>query len=443
MARKRRSYELRLSGKTARFAGAGFGVLLLVACIGCVLYTASPDKPTEPDAPPARFKPEPLARLDRIEGWIPSWTDEAAIAREAAAAGFTDLLFFHGTVAEDGSVKLEDEKGLAGGLANIGRARSWLTVTNHGKSLATPLGAAGMSDHVDSLLAAFKRSGCMHLDLDYESLTRAQAEALLDLANMLKPRMPRGAELAYTLQPVDSALRPEQRPAYRRLMESPHVYTMRVMMYDYHWRTSLPGALCPMPAFERLIREWAEYAHKLTMCLPLYGYNWPRPEDTSIPRADVVTLRDVPNLAGKPGFDAVWMRDEAELAVRYSQDGVTRMVAAPSYQAIQRRVEHMLDWGVPAVSFWQLSCASPASVAAVCKRNATATENISFDQGDNWNSWLEPFKRRVCKIVIADGSMTLDEIAAAHGVSRSNMFRFNEHIDDGKLAGRTVYVPLP
>src|SRR5690606_18414332 len=143
-----------------------------------------------------------------------------------------------------------------------------------------------------------------------------------------------------------------------------------------------------MPAFERLTREWAAHAHKLTMCLPLYGYDWPRPDDLSIPRADVVTLRDVPHLAAKPGFEAAWMGHDGELAVRYTQGGVTRMAAAPSYRAIQRRVEHMLDWGIPAVSFWQLSCAPPSSVSAVCARGVNAREDISYDELASWNVWL-------------------------------------------------------
>ncbi|MCB9933157.1 MAG: hypothetical protein H6841_07035 [Planctomycetes bacterium] len=431
-----RGFELRLQGKTARVAGVAFGVMLLAATIGCVLYSNG-TQGSAPDAPPERSRPAPLERLDRVEGWVPYWADEEQIAGSARKAGFTDLLFFHGSVAADGKVKLEDEPGLKAGLAAAGELRRWLTVTNHGGSLAAPLSDSGMDDHADSLLAAFERSGCDHLDLDYESLSSTQAAALLTLAEKLAPRLPFGARLSFTLQPVDGQLRPEQADAYRRLLDSPNVYSVRLMMYDYHWRGSLPGALYPLPAYKRLLEFWAAHTHKLTLCLPLYGYDWPRPEDTSLPRAEVVTLRDVKALRARPGFDAVWMEHEAELAGRY--DG--HMVALPSLRAIQTRVELGLDWGVPAVSFWHLGCADPAPVRQVCERDVLAVEAIAYDHGEGWSQWIDSFKRRVCKVITTDGSRTLEELAEAHGVPRATMYRFNEQIEGGELRNRTVFVP--
>lgn len=436
--RTRRGFELRLNGKSAQAAGVAFGVIALVATIGCVIYSSGASG-AAPDDPPVRFTPEPLDKLDRVEGWVPYWTDEAQIARDAAAAGFTDLLFFHGSVDDGGRVKLEDEPGLARGLAGAGDARCWLTVTNHGGSLREAL-TGDVDAHIESLLSAFQRSGCRHLDLDYESLDYAMADGLVGLCEKLAPRLPEGAMLGLTLQPADSHLRPEQRGLYLRLLESPHVYTVRMMMYDYHWKNSLPGALYPMPAFRRLVKEWGEHAHKLTLALPLYGYDWARPEDTSIPRADVVTLRDMPALANKAGFDAVWMRDEGELAARYNDGGV-RMAALPSLRAIQARVEYMLDWGVPGVSFWHIACANPSEVRASCERDVPPRDAVSYDQGRNWGDWLDPWKLRVCRTIIADGTQTLDAIATEHGVSRSVMYRFNEHITGTQIRGETVYIP--
>ncbi|MCB9896335.1 MAG: hypothetical protein H6839_18035 [Planctomycetes bacterium] len=443
MRRRRKSggrgFELRLNGWAARAAGIGFIVLIAGALIGCVVYSGG-DPVFYPDQPPERFKPTPLDKLDRIEGWVPSWGDEARIAAEASAAGFTDLLFFHGSVAESGEVSIEDPAGLAAGLKAAVGTRRWLTVTNHGGSLETPLGS-GLGAHVESLLDAFAASGCDHLDLDYESMNRSQAEGLATLVERLEDRLPAGSRLSLTLQPVDSRLRPDQRDVYRRLLESPLVYTMRLMMYDYHWRGSLPGALYPMPAFNRLLQEWAEFAHKLTLCLPLYGYDWPRPEDTTLPRAEVVTLRDVGKLSAKPGFDAVWMREQAELAARYNSGGVTHYAALPSLRAITARATAGLDWGVPAVSFWHLGCASPADIPPACRRNAEPREAVGYDSGESWADWMDPFRHRVCDAITADGERSLEQIGEAHGVSRATMYRFNEHIAGDDLAGRTVYVP--
>jgi hypothetical protein len=93
------------------------------------------------------------------------------------------------------------------------------------------------------------------------------------------------------------------------------------------------------------------------------------------------------------------------------------------------------------VAFWHLGCASHARVADVCRRGATPVEAISYDNGTSWDTWVEPFKRRVCRVINADGTQTLEAIGEAHGVPRSNMYRFNEQIIGADLRGQTVYVP--
>lgn len=437
MARRRRRIQIELGGRAATIAAAAFGVLLLGLLIGCVVYQAGDPTPAGNELP-QRTRAEPLAALDRIEGWVPSWADEATITREAVNAGFTDLLFFHGTVAESGTVKLEDPAGLEKGRAAavLGAVRTWLTVTNHGKSLEAAL-ISDMDAHAAAVVSAFEQSRCQHLDLDYESLTTAQANALPELVRKLAGMLRAGTRIALTLQPVDEVHRPEQRQAVRELLALREVYTVRFMMYDYHWRTSLPGALCPMPAYMRVLDTWAGYAHKLTMCLPLYGYNWPRPEDATLPRADTVTLREVPALLAG-GMQSAWMRGEGELAGRVEG---ARMAALPSHRAITLRVEAALDYGVPAVSFWQLGCAKLAPVVAACRRGAAVSEG-EHPELTSWETWIEPYKRRVCRVITGREGESLDEIARREGIERGVMYRFNEQLTQpGNTGGQTVYVP--
>ncbi|MBX3460579.1 MAG: hypothetical protein KF696_11555 [Planctomycetes bacterium] len=433
MARKRR-FEIRLNGRSAQIAGALFGVAMLAAlAIGCVVRNLEP----RPEPPPRRFSPTPLERLDRLEGWVPSWTDEPQVVEQATKAGFTDLLFFHGTVDEQGGVKLEDAGNLERGrnLAVLRGARTWLTVTNHGKSLEGALGPGRLKAHADRLTRLLADSRCQHLDLDYESLTTAHANALPELAQLLADRLDAGTRLAFTLQPVDSVLRPQQIDAVTKLLKMPQVYTVRFMMYDYHWSGSLPGALCPIDAYRRLLDHWAPYAHKLTMCLPLYGYDWPEPPDAGVPKAKSVTINDWPKLASQPQFTAAWMKQEAELAVRYKG----QWAAVPSFRATTLRVTTALDMGVPAVSYWHLGCGKLAEVANAGNRGADVPEPLAYTELESWDAWLVPFKRRVCKVVTGDGR-TLDQYASDYGVSRFNMNRYNEHIS-GSTLGQEVFIP--
>ncbi len=380
----------------------------------------------------------PLASLERIEGWIPYWVDGDAVAREAIAAGFTDLLLFHGTVDADGNVLLENPDRLeqARSRAAAKNVRTWLTVTNHGRSLEGALGPGRLAAHVDRLLEAFHASGCQHLDLDYESMTTAQALRLPELAGMLAARLDDDVKLSFTLQPVDDRYRRDQRPMVRELLQMPRVTTVRFMMYDYAWRNSLPGALCPLADYLRLLRKWAHDSEKLTVCLPLYGYDWPRPEDVSLPRAESVFLRDVPAL---PGATFYWMREEGELAARYTKDGVHHMVAVPSLRAVNERVQIALDQGIPAVAFWHLGGADLRSVVRASRRSSRPQEAVSYQEIAGWHSWIMPFKHRVSRVMISDGT-SLENLATRYNIPLPTIHRFNSHVQ-GSLYGQTIFLP--
>lgn len=433
--RRRRRFQLRLNGRAARIAAVGFMAALVAISVGCVIYDGARNVPSDHLPPPTR-NVQPIDHLSLIEGWVPSWADEAAIVRDAADSGMTGVLMFHGSIKPDGKVTLEDPKGLKAGVeaAHARDLATWLTVTNHGADMSATLGS-NIDAHVASLLAAWKQSGCGHLDLDYESLSLADIRNLEAAIESIDDGLPHHARLSLTLQPADSALRPDQLPVYLRLLANPDVACVRLMAYDYHWKGSLPGALYPMPAFKRLIDAYPEYRSKLILCLPLYGYDWPRPEDTTIPQGSTLVLRDL----GKfNGARALWMREEAELAV--FTEG--RAIAAPSLRAVRERVNVMLQQGVPGVSFWHLGCAQLKPVGKACREpDKDQTEALGYTEGETWRDWQTRFKQRVCKQHIAKAGESLESIGRQHGVERAAMYRFNEDLTNDSLAGKTVFVP--
>lgn len=433
--RRRRRIQLRLNARGTRIAGIGFLLALIAISVGCVFYPQGPR--ANQDAFPAPLRTSTaIDRLAVMEGWVPSWSDERALVNEAADAGFHGVLLFHGSIKADGKVVLEDPKGLAVGVETA-RARglaSWLTVTNHGADLSATLGR-NIDAHVASLLAAWRQSGCDHLDLDYESLGLADIRNLEAAITPIAQGLPGGTKLSLTLQPADSALRPDQLPVYRRLLANPAVDCLRLMAYDYHWKGSLPGALYPMAAFERLIAAYPEYRSKLVLCLPLYGYEWPRPEDCTIPQGKSIVLRDQ---AGIRHRTLHWMIEDAELAA--FGDGTA--TAVPSLRAVAERVSVMLAQGVPSVSFWHLGCGRLAKVADACRNpQKRPDEEVPYTIHPGWGAWQTTFKRRVCATYTAKAGDTLESIGKQHGVERAAMYRFNEELTNDGLAGRTVFVP--
>jgi hypothetical protein len=137
-------------------------------------------------------------------------------------------------------------------------------------------------------------------------------------------------------------------------------------------------------------------------------------------------------------MQSAWMREDGELAGRVEG---ARMAALPSHRAIAARVEAALDYGVPAVSFWQLGCAKLAPVVAACKRGADVSEG-DHPELASWEAWIEPYKRRVCRVTTGREGESLDEIAKREGIERGVMYRFNEQLTQpGNTGGQTVYVP--
>jgi spore germination protein YaaH len=304
--------------------------------------------------------------------------------------------------------------------------------------MAGALGPGRVDAHISSVLSAWRASGCGHLDLDYETLSLAQIRALEEAVGSIADGLAGNARLSLTLQPADGVLRPDQLPVYRRLLANPRVACLRLMAYDYHWRNSLPGALCPLPAFKRLIEAYPEYRSKLVMALPLYGYDWPRPDDATLPPAQSVSLRELEKLKGAR---ATWMLGDAELALEYN-NGARHMVAAPSLRAVRARVQAMLDLGVPNVCFWHLGCARHAPVIQACRKpGEDQPEHFSAATTGSWQAWQSALKQRACAKLIAQPGDTLESIARAKGIERSLIYRLNEDLTNDGLAGRTVYLP--
>ncbi|MHC5020252.1 MAG: hypothetical protein ACYTGX_09115 [Planctomycetota bacterium] len=444
--RRRHFTRPHLAAAAITLATALVGVPL--SCAAVLTGGEAPAGPgTEAPGTPAATA-QPLERLDRVEGWVPYWGDPERTAVAAARHGVTDLLFFGATLKPDGRMKMESARRMreAVAAAHADGARSWLTVANHGQSLAKVLTPANRAALAARCVDALARSGCRHLDLDLEQLTRSQTAELVPLAEALGEALPQGARLGITLQPVDARLRPWAIPHVRALLANPRVFTVRFMCYDYHWRTSLPGALYPRAVYERLLATYPEYAAKLCMALPLYGYAWPRPDDVSLPSAGVVTLAEVDARARAPHTQLLWMEADAELALITRTPGGKPPVwaAVPSLRAIGERAALARYHGVPAIAFWHLGCGKVGEAVAAARGGlgADAGGDPPSSSLRSWAVLLAEWKERTCKRITAKPGDSFAVLAKRHGVSRAALYRFNEGLTDDTLPGSRVYLPL-
>ncbi|MHC4841992.1 MAG: LysM peptidoglycan-binding domain-containing protein, partial [Planctomycetota bacterium] len=185
----------------------------------------------------------------------------------------------------------------------------------------------------------------------------------------------------------------------------------------------------------RLTNTFAKYHDKMCMALPLYGYDWPRPADTTVPKGTSVVISNVADASGQ----AYWMTEDQELAIR-TADG--HWVAAPSLAAIHARTQAMMNRGFGRVAFWQLGAGELTRVAQACERaDSPPPELRSFEIALGWEDWLLDFKEEVCKKVTAKPGDSLESIGRKYDVPRWKMNRFNENLVATNIDGQTVYVP--
>ena len=441
MNRRRHSKRRQQVRKFSSIAGVAVIPLL---CIWWIFGSSSvePQPPEQPAPPPP--PPLPPDSITRVEGWIPYWGDPVETTRAAIEAGFTDLLFFGATLGPDGKMKLDRHSHVkkAIDVAHERGVASWLTVTNHGKSLAKVLLPNKRNQLVDRIIATFKASGCNHLDLDLETLTGPQWRELPHLASALREKLPKEARLSMTLQPADTKLRPWAVPHVKTMLKDPGIFVVRFMCYDYHWRTSLPGALYSRPAYNRLLDCYKGHEAKLCMALPLYGYDWPRPENVSVPSAKVVTLSQLPEFTALAGVKVKWMEEEGELAVVYQNGDLPRMAAVPSLRTIADRSEIARQRGLTSVAFWHLGCGRLVSVRNAVRPGENWKEDPKAIPIASWANLLDPYKEKNCRAIIAGPRDSFATLAKQHRVSASALYLFNEHLTDRTMKGKTVYLPL-
>ena len=137
---------------------------------------------------------------------------------------------------------------------------------------------AALAAHVRALVELVRTRDYAGIDIDYEELTAADrtvfTEFLTQLANALhadQKLLSVDLFAKTTDAGYDQRNRAQDYPAIGAVADQ-----VRVMAYDYHWSTSAPGPIAPLP----WVRSVLAYATatippgKVILGIPLYGYDW-------------------------------------------------------------------------------------------------------------------------------------------------------------------------
>jgi len=135
-----------------------------------------------------------------------------------------------------------------------------------------------MKQHVAAIVSLVRRHRYAGIDIDYENLRAADRQPFTAFVTALAAALHAdGKTLSVavfaktTNAGVDQRNLAQNYAAIGRAADQ-----VRIMAYDYHWATSAPGPVAPLP-WVRAVLTYAKSqipARKIILGVPLYGYDW-------------------------------------------------------------------------------------------------------------------------------------------------------------------------
>lgn len=314
----------------------------------------------------------PAAAGGRVFGWQPWWIDTTP-----DWSALTHVAWFSFDAAPDGSLTrngwdaalaLREEAQLHG-------VRFDITVTLFGgDDLHVALSEPARSVLLDNCLAAWREADADGINLDFEGLRGDDRAALTDFALELKARLSTeraDAELTLATPAVDWS------NAWDYAVLAAQTDGLVVMAYGVHWSSSDPGPLLPLaggggwPPYTLgwIIDDYLSVidpAHhaKVTIALPLYGYDWPSADATAQTEATGSATAVSFSEAWSQARDWRWDQDSQSAWYLTGQAGAWRQAWVDDAAAFRMRVDRVADAGL-GLGLWALGYYGPTTNQAV------------------------------------------------------------------------------
>lgn len=125
-----------------------------------------------------------------------------------------------------------------------------------------------------------------------------------------------------------------------------------VMAYDYHYKTSAPGPVAPLPWVTQVIEYLSTQipAEKLLLGLPTYGYDWPAGgQATTVTKEKLTKIQANYRVAEE--FD---QKSVSPYYTYYDEWGRYHQVWLENESSLQAKVEAAGKAGLRGVSFWRI-----------------------------------------------------------------------------------------
>lgn len=208
------------------------------------------------------------------------------------------------------------------------------------------------------------------VQIDFEAVSRDDAEYFFDFLKELRSRLPTGMSLSIAV-PARTEPRTD---AYDYSRIAPLVDRIVIMAYDEHWSGSLPGPVASLPWCSQVV-DYAEATlenAKIIMGLPLYGRAW---QDKKLARA--LRFKSVQDILAEKQSQTSYSSDLGAY-FEYSENVVVR-VFYDDYRSLMDKLQLYKAKNVSAVSFWRIGQGPPELWSSI---DNTASRTISVRADD-------------------------------------------------------------
>lgn len=221
-----------------------------------------------------------------------------------------------------------------------------------------------MRRHVEDIVTFVRKHDFAGIDIDYEDLHAGDRAAfsrfVAALANALhaEDKLLSVALFAKT----DDAGSDPRNVAQDYAAIGRHADQVRLMGYDYHWATSPPGPVAPLPWLRDVLRYASAQipAEKLVLGLPLSGYDWVGDHGTP------VSWQQAQNRASRYGVEPRYDRSKAASTFAYTdKNGHRHRVWFQTAKGTEAELRLAAKARIGGIYLWMFGPADPGTWSAL------------------------------------------------------------------------------
>lgn len=218
--------------------------------------------------------------------------------------------------------------------------------------------------HVERIAAFVREHDFAGIDIDYEDLHASDRAAFSGFVRQLAKALHEDNKLlsvALFAKTSDAGSDPRN-VAQDYAAIGKYADQVRLMGYDYHWATSPPGPVAPLPWLRDVLRYASSRvpAGKLVLGIPLYGYDWVGH------RGSPITWQQARNRASRYGAQIRYDRSKGASTFAYTdKDGHRHRVWFQTAKGTAAELRLAGQARIGGIYLWMYGPADPGTWAAL------------------------------------------------------------------------------